>query len=81
MDIIFSFTDLSRLYLINKEFFIKFSSLIFYVFATLLGISLFMVIFKLIVVDLFLYFNILTIVASLVMVYLTYKNIDLLGSA
>lgn len=76
--LIFSFTDISRLYLINKEFFFKYSSIILYVIAILLGISLFMVMFELIIVDWSIYFNISTIVASLVMVYLAYKDKDLL---
>nr|YP_009867813.1 NADH dehydrogenase subunit 3 [Nemania diffusa]QKG05012.1 NADH dehydrogenase subunit 3 [Nemania diffusa] len=79
LDLIFSFTDISKFYFINKDFFVKFSSIILYVLATLLGISLFLVMFKLNEgVDLFLYFNLFTIVASLVMVSLTYKNKDLL---
>jgi NADH-ubiquinone oxidoreductase chain 3 len=55
---IFSFTDISKLYFINKDFFYKFSFIILCVLATLLGISLFMIIFKFREVDLSLYFNI-----------------------
>jgi adenosylmethionine-8-amino-7-oxononanoate aminotransferase/NADH:ubiquinone oxidoreductase subunit 3 (subunit A) len=77
IDLILSY-NISKLYLIKKDFFSKFLCKILYVLAILLVISLYIVREPNVTLDLYLFFNKSTFVASLFMIYLMYNHWNLM---
>ena len=74
---IFYFFDISRLYLIKKESFQKYSLIIFFIIAVLFGGSLYQILF-ISEIDLSVYYSTWSIIPSLCMVYLICRNRDCL---
>ena len=72
---LFNFMDISKLYLIKKYLFYKYSLIVFFTLAVLFCASLYTIVFKS-EVDLSVYYPTGSIIPSLCMVYLMCKNID-----
>lgn len=78
LETIFSYTDISRLYILKKEYIEEYSSIIFLVMAILFVISLFIIMFSFEDISLNIYSILPGCISSLSLVYLMYKNRDLL---